>query len=359
METVGFQHGGKQRKEKGRVILEAQDGLVFESRDTQYYILSSDKIIDRESDETPFVHYSKRELLQRLKEEFPESRGFSILQKKHFFVVYTTSKAFADWYGQLLEDLYSGYINFWKGRDITLDKLDVPMVALVYANRTQFFNHAASEGVAPDPQLFAYYNKLSNRVVLCDISGIEVGRQGENRRATGRTIQAFLEQPAAAFNIATVVHEATHQIGFNCGMHERFAPYPLWLCEGLALFHEVPDRGKKAGWSIRPKINDLRLRDLKKYLSRSPQRPLQTLLESDKVLQTSDTAVDNYAMAWGLAYYLIMQRKKEFSIYLKKMAAKTPLCEDTPEIRIQDFEDVFGNDWNALYKACGDYLKNL
>lgn len=356
LEYVEFKKNGDVRKAEGRILIEAQDGLVLETKDTQYHIIKPENVIKRSSDNRPFTVLSKKEQFELLEKEFPESQGYNILQKEHFLIVYTTSKAFADWYGQLLEKLYTSYISFWKGRDIALDKLETPMVVLIYSNRPQFFRHAQSEGVDPNEQLHAYYNKLTNRVVLCDIAGIETFRQGDERRGNSRSVQTFLEQPGAVYNIAMVVHEATHQIGFNCGMHERFSPYPLWLCEGLALFHEVPDRGKRAGWSVRPKVNDMRLRDLKRYLQRRPQRPLQTLIESDEVLR-GPTALDNYAMAWGLTYYLIMQRPKDFSAYLRKMAAKTPISEDNPEIRIRDFEDCFGKDWEKLYKECGDYLQ--
>lgn len=359
LDHVEFKQNGALRQASGRILIEAQDGLVLETRDMQRHIIATQDLAKRSSDDKPFTVLSKKELLEVLKKEFPESQGYNILQKEHFLIVYTTSKAFADWYGQLLEKLYTNYINFWKSREIVLDKLEIPLVVLIYANRPQFFRHARSEGVSPNEQLHAYYNKLTNRVVLCDISGIETFRQGDERRGNSRAVQTFLEQPGAVYNIAMVVHEATHQIGFNCGMHQRNAPYPLWLCEGLALFHEVPDRGKRAGWSIRPKVNDMRLRDLKRYLQRRPQRPLQTLIEADEVLREPTTALDNYAMAWGLTYYLVMQRPKEFSSYLNNMAEKTFLSEDSPAIRIRDFEDCFGKDWEKLYKECGEYLQKL
>lgn len=359
LDYLVFREGSRERKEQGRILLEAQNGLVFEARDGQYFIVPPEDVIDRQSDDTPFQTFSRKELLERLKKEFPESRGYSILQKEHFLIVYTTSKAFADWYGRLLEKLYSSYIAFWKGKGLALDKLETPMVALIYSNRDGFFRHAKSEGVTPHPQLCAYYNKLTNRVVLCDISGLEKMREGSDDRANARAIQNFLRQPSAAYNIALVVHEATHLIGFNCGMHRRFAPYPLWVCEGLAMFHEVPDRNDKNGWNIRPRPNDVRLRDLKNYLSQRPYQPLQKMIRDDKVFHEPATALNNYAMAWGLTYYLVMRRPKDFSEYLKRLMEKRPETEDSPEIRIREFEDCFGDDWDKLYRECGDYLRKL
>ena len=45
--------------------------------------------------------------------------------------------------------------------------------------------------------------------------------------------------------MATIVHEATHQIAFNCGMQQRYADIPLWLCEGMAVYFEAPDLASK------------------------------------------------------------------------------------------------------------------
>ena len=46
----------------------------------------------------------------------------------------------------------------------------------------------------------------------------------------------------------TVIHEATHQIAFNCGLHTRYADNPLWLTEGMALYFETPDLRSRSGW---------------------------------------------------------------------------------------------------------------
>ncbi|GHT37377.1 hypothetical protein FACS189427_10240 [Planctomycetales bacterium] len=359
MDEITFRQDGITKTKTGRIFIDASNALVFEAQDSQYYIVKAEDQISRKENDVPFSYLTKRELLKNLEETFPHSRGFDILQKEHFFIVYTTSKAFADWYGRLLEQLYSSYIAFWRSRGLKLDKLETTMTALIFANSEQFFQFAATEGVQRNEQMFAYYNKLTNRIVLRDFSGYETFRSGSDYRATSKDIEQFLQQPGAVFNIAMVVHEATHQIGYNCGMHERFSPYPLWLIEGLALFHEVPDRGKKGGWNIRPKVNDMRLRDLKRYLAKQPPRPLQTLIEDDKVLQDSATALDNYGMAWGLTYYLIMTRQKELAAYMKKLSEKTPLTKDSPEIRIKEFEESFGNDWQKIYNDCGDYLRKL
>ncbi|MDR0608569.1 MAG: DUF1570 domain-containing protein [Planctomycetaceae bacterium] len=359
LDYIEFSEHGKIRKEEGRIVLEAQDGLAFESRDGHYFVVPPELLLSRTSDEKSFKPYTQREIVERLKEEFPESRGFYLLETNHFFVIYTTSLGFAQWYGQLLEKLYLGYSSFWKEQGVTLVPPQFPMIAVVHSNPSGFLRYAQLEGFQLMRGQCAYYNKSSNRVVMCDLSGLETYREGDRDRASSRDIQVFLNQPNASNNISSVIHEAVHLVGFSCGMHTRFAPNPLWLCEGLAVFHEVPDSGKRVGWSRTPKPNFRRLNTLKIYLQRNPVEPLQTVIRSDAPFNNVATAAESYATAWGLTYYLIKRRPKEFTAYLKKLQEKTILSEDSPEIRIQDFEECFGNNWDKLLKDSVDYLRKL
>ena len=37
-----------------------------------------------------------------------------------------------------------------------------------------------------------------------------------------------------------MVHEATHQLGYNLGLHNRTGSNPKWIVEGLATVFETP-----------------------------------------------------------------------------------------------------------------------
>lgn len=359
LDYVTFEHRGRQREEEGRIVIEAGDGIAFEARDGQYFIIPPQSLTDKRSDDKPFTPYPWREVKLRLQNEFPQTGGWNIYETDNFFVVYTTSRSFAQWYGTLLEKLYRGYTSFWKGQGIPLQKPAYPLVAVVLANSEQFIRFAGIEGFTMIQGQCAYYNKATNRIVMCDLSGLEAQRQNDRSRVSSRDIERFLSQPNAAFNVAAVIHEAVHSVGFNSGMHPRFAPVPLWVCEGLAVFHEVPDRGKKMGWSIAAKVNDNRLAGLKRYVRTQPTEPLQTIIRSDKPFNEVMSAGDSYAAAWGLTYYLIKQRPKELAVYLEKMQQKNVLTEDSPDIRIREFEECFGSDWEQLTNDCWDYLGKL
>lgn len=352
---------GKTRKETGRALYlsEATGEVGFETRDGRYLVVEKKQIVSFTTDETPFSHCTKDELLRLLKKEFPEDGRFGILVKEHFVIVHTTSDAFADWYGQLLERVYSGFTDFWKKKGITLHEPVTPMVAMVFSSRNDFFRFAAEEGNPVTRNTHAYFNLKTNRIVLCDFSGQESRREGEQGRANPRKIAALLQQPGAEENVTMVVHEAVHQIGFNSGLQKRLAPYPLWVSEGLAVFHEVPDHGKLAAWTNRPKVNRTRLAVLQAYFQRQPVDPLRAILVGDEPFHDAQLQRDSYALTWGWTYFLIMKRPKEFVAYLKILAEKDMDSEDSTEIRLRDFTDCFGDDWEKLYKDFSAYIRKL
>ncbi|MDR2346600.1 MAG: DUF1570 domain-containing protein [Planctomycetaceae bacterium] len=360
LEYIEFKHGGIVRNESGEVLIEAQDGLVFKARDGQYFVITPDDMIKRSSDDLPFSVYSIREHIERLECEFPRESGYRIMEKErsHFLIVYTTSRGFANWYSQLLERVYYGVKSYWSNRGLKLTEPEFPLVAIIYSNRNDFFKHAEAEGLTLSRNILAYYNKLTNRVVLCDLAGFESIRNG-GKKAETLPISQYLRQPEAFVNIATVVHEATHQVSMNNGMQQRFAPYPLWVAEGIALFHEMPDKKDRLGWDPTPKVNEKRLNDLRKYFQKMPIDPIQKMIKDDNLLRDPNTVVDNYAMAWGITYFLAKTKGTQFCKYLNKLAKKDPQADDSKEIRIKEFEECFGNNWEKLYKDCGNFIKKL
>ncbi|MDR2642627.1 MAG: DUF1570 domain-containing protein [Planctomycetaceae bacterium] len=357
LEYIEFRHLGAVRNESGEILIEARDGLVFKSRDGQYFVITPENIISRKEDNKPFQVYSIKEYVKRLELEFPQTKGYRIMEKPHFLIVYTTSRGFAQWYSRLLERVCNGFKNYWNSCGLKLTDPEFPLVAIIYSNRDDFFKHAESEGLKLSRNILAYYSKLTNRVVLCDLAGFESTREGN--KSDSRTINQYLRQPDALFNIATVVHEATHQISMNNGMQQRFSPYPLWVAEGIALFHETPDVKDSLGWSLPPKVNKIRLRDLRNYIQKKPVNPIQNMIKDDNLLRDTNTVVDNYAMAWGLTYFLSKTKNVQFTNYLKKLAAKKPQSEDSPEIRIKEFEEHFSNDWEKLYKDYNKFIQKL
>ena len=363
LEYVHFRHKGQERSEEGRIILESpEQGIALETRDGQLYPIKSEDIISRTSDDVPFEPYTKAEMIERLKKMFPPSEGYyyNLDMYGPFVVVYTTSRAFANRYGVLLKKVAEHYRLFWQNLGVELTEPEFPLVAIVLSSEERYRQFAKQDGVSLAKEQRAYYHKLTNRIVMYDISGQQVFVEGEQRRATAVDTQKLLLQPD---NIRTVIHEAIHQVGYNTGMHTRHAPNPVWLCEGLALLHEVPNTRNRDGWTPgtpeRPPINALRLAHLRASLGNLRPESIQKMIQDDKLFAKSDTALESYALAWGLTYYLVKKQPQEFAAYLKLLQAKTPLSEDDDSIRIEDFESCFGKDWAKFYREFVNFVKRM
>ena len=359
LEYVRFMHQGKERSEEGRIVFAERGGIAFEARDGRLYAITSRNIIAQSRDEIPFVPYTKAEMLERLKEEFPPNEGYHFLDTHGpFIVVYTTSRAFANCCGALLERVRDMYVSHWRRLGVELTAPELPLVAIVLSSEERYRQYAVQEGIKNlFPEQRAYYHQQTNRIVLHDMTGQQALREGDQRRANPADLRNFLEQPE---NIMTVVHEAVHQVGFNTGMHPRYAPNPVWLYEGLAILHEVPDMRSRFGWSLGPHVNRPRLVQLRRYLEKPHQEsPIRKMIQDDKLFSNSATALDNYALAWGITYYLAKRRPKELTAYLKMLQVKTHESDDNNEIRIREFEDSFGSDWDAFHKDFANFLRRL
>ena len=363
LEYVRFRHLGKERSEEGRVILEAPDGIAFEARDGQLYTIKQRNLLTRRSDDLPFKPYTKAEILERLKEEFPASEGYNYLDMyDSFIVVYTTSKPFATWYGNLLKKVYEFYVLHWKRLGMKLTEPKFMMVAVVLSSEERFQQYAKQDAAPLFPGQCAYYHKLTNRIAMYDMSGLQAFQERDQRRITAADIERFLVQPGSYHNIMAVCHEAAHQVGYNVGMHPRHTPsVPVWICEGLATLHEVPDqKDKRVGWTLGPHVNTSRLDQLRRYLNTPRlESPIQKMIQNDDLLRTPATALDNYALAWGVTYYLVRKRPKELAAYLTLLQTKTSDSDDDADIRIREFESCFGSDWDAFYRDFAAYMRRL
>ncbi len=148
--------------------------------------------------------------------------------------------------------------------------------------------------------------------------------------------------------VATVIHEATHQLAYNCGMHTRFADIPLWVSEGLAVYFETPDLRSRQGWRNIGGVNTYRLGRFHQYARNRGSDSLQSLVSEDSRFRKPDQALDAYAEAWAFNYFLIRQKPKEYVQYLQQLAERKPMFYDTPEERLTTFRKIFGDKLTTL-----------
>jgi hypothetical protein len=212
---------------------------------------------------------------------------------------------------------------------------------VVFADRPSYLKFSRPELGAAGESIIGYFALTTNRMTMYDLTGLEAqGRAG--RIGTSAQINQILAQPDALRTVATIVHEATHQIAFNCGLHTRLSDCPLWFSEGIAVYFETPDLRSAKGWSGIGAVNRPRLEQFQRYSAARPADSLATLIRDDKRFRDTKKSPDAYAEAWALTYFLLHQRPKEYVAYLRVLSKKKPLLQDEPDKRLDEFRQAFG-----------------
>jgi len=347
-----------QRRVEGRVLVRAQDGgLLLLGRDGHLWTVTPDRLLSQQETGRPFSPFSKQELGQVLQKELQTRLPgvpVQVLQTRNYVVCTTASLPYARWTGALFERLYDAFRRFWRAARLKLCEPQFPLSAVVLANRQQFVQLAGNELGTDLTAVTGLYSITANRMVLYDLTADQGGRRA---RSSAELIRRLAKQPE---NVATVVHEATHQIAFNSGFHKRYADNPLWLVEGVASFFETPDLTSSSGWRTVGKPNLARLRAFRRYLaSGRPADSLRTLVATDQRLLEPQTGVAAYAEAWALTYFLVQRRRKQFVQYVELVRAKPLLRPDSPDQRLRDFEKCFGSDWSQLDRELVAFVRSL
>jgi hypothetical protein len=322
---------------EGEVLVEAVDGgVLLKLPDERYEVVQPAAIVSREPlDEASGID-TPRDLGQRILADLPP--GFSVHVTKHYVVCFDTSRDYAKWCAALFERLHDAFGNFWTKAGLEVVDPPRPLVVVIFADRAAYEAHAVRDLGAAADRVVGYYNLLSNRVTTFDLTGTDgVMRPGGSQR--GAAASQIMASPAAAGLVSTLVHEATHQMAFNCGMHRRLAPVPLWLSEGIATYFETPELDSDRGWRGIGAINRPRLDH---FLANHRPGDIAAILASDDRFRSAEDPLDAYAAAWALTRYLIDTRKRAFVDYVRLQAAKQPLTDDSPEERLRDFETAFG-----------------
>jgi hypothetical protein len=343
VDHVTLRRDGKSVEISGRLLLTARDGglLVLDQAGT-IWAVPPEELVSHTSDEQPFTPYARDELAKRILAELPS--GFRVHQTTHYLILYDTSPIYAQWCGSLFERLYMAFTNSWTRRGFKLTAPEFPLVAIVFADRESYLKFSRSELGDAAESIVGYFGLASNRMTMYDLTGIEAsGRGGRGRGTSAAQINQLLSQPNAQGTVSTIVHEATHQIAFNCGLHTRLSDCPLWFSEGIAVYVETPDLRSAKGWSGIGAVNQSRLERFRQYLAARPADSLETLIRDDARFRDPKQALDAYAEAWALTYFLIRQHPKAYVEYLALLSKKKPLIQDSPAKRLDQFRQVFGD----------------
>jgi len=354
VERVSLERDGKSIHVDGRIVVEAADGgLLLQDDNGVLWAITPDEIVSRDSDLLPFEPLAKDAIGADLLEELPA--GFRVHKTAHYVLCYNTSPAYAEWCGALFERLYLAFTTYWSRRGFELHEPEWPLVALVFDSKPSYANYAQVELGEATASIIGYYSLRSNRVIMYDLTGAGVQAA---RAMNAANINRILSRPGAERTVATIIHEATHQLAFNCGLQTRYADIPLWVSEGIAIYFETPDLKSSKGWRNIGSVNRVRLADFKRYLRQRPADSLQTLLSTDDRFRNARTAPQAYAESWALNYFLIRKHSEQYLAYLQTMADKRPLRYDDADERLALFRQTFG-DLEEVNKEFLRYTRQL
>lgn len=318
---------------QGEVMVEARDGgLLLLGDDGRIWTIQPDQIKSRESNDQPMGPVADATIKQRLLAEMPA--GFDVYQTKNYLICHNTNERYVGWVGSLFEKLHRGFYTYWKNQGWELQPPRFALVGLVFADRESFVQYARPELGDAVEGIIGYYNLETNRITTFNM-------------------------PNPERNVATIIHEAMHQLAYNAGLQQRFADNPMWVSEGLAVFFEAPDFSTPGGWRSIGRINTVNLQRFKKFLPARPADSLTTLIGDDQRFRDPQSATAAYSEAWALNYFLLKTRRKQYVDYLQQLSRGKPLESCGPRERVQMFEAAMGTDLATIESQFLPFITRL
>lgn len=342
---IEFRTKNIDRNTIGEVLVEDRQGnIVLLTPDGRLWPLHAEEIVSREDVEETMEALSQEEIFAKIKEELPQ--GFSTIRKKHYVIVYNSTREYANYVGAQFELVYKNFSNYWRRHHgIKLQAPRFPLVALVFRDRASYLKYAIRDvGKQTAEQTIGYYNQESNLMVTYNINA-----------------QSGFDASKAERNLATIVHEAVHQMAYNSGLQVRLADNPRWLSEGLAMFFESPTmkpvRGKvQITWNMGG-VNVHNLTKFRQAKGRIQPGTLNRLVANDEWLLSNGEV--SYPYSWALTYFLIKQKKKAFTDFIEELAAYQTLNTVAEPDRVALFKKHFGDDLEKMEVAMVKYISAL
>jgi hypothetical protein len=352
-DVLVYRDGGERITVRGQIVAKTDVELLFVLRDGRMIHLNDlSQVVTLKRTEEPFSPVTRAEMSELLVEEFgPE---FKILETPHYLICYNCRLDYARDCARLLENLHRAFTNYFKVRGFKVEEPQFPLAAVVFGSSEEFKAYAAAElKESFHDGVVGFYSFITNRVAMYDMPG----KGASNRRRAPQ--HARDRRQVLDATVATIIHEAVHQLAYNTGFHRRFSETPLWFAEGLAMYFEAPTR--RAGvWRGIGAVNRLRMPIFRDhYVYRHKRLDIAALVRDDSRLRDPDTAELAYAEAWALTYFLLKKRRNQFCKYLEVLRQKPPLGLDPPEQRLADFKAAFGDDLDKLALAVITYMRSL
>lgn len=284
--------------------------------------------------------------------------------------------------GGLRAHMEAAYAAVWfqtRRLDVVTTQPSAPISVAVFDDQAGFENYAAGVGISATKDLYGFYDRDADRVVLLDFTRIgiipekrsEISRMVNPIRALPQTSDATeaarraeilkrgdeafakLDQLEEQIYRTTVQHEVAHAALSALGVLPRTATQPAWLSEGMASQFEV---------SIDPLaldtlgISEFRLNDYLAAAKSGRLLPWHRLLTEDDAFKPSHPqSATAYAQAWLLTHWAVQTRPAAMAEYIRRVRQSRPKADE----RGPAFDRIFDMTEDRLAEALGKYARLL
>ncbi|MCX7385400.1 MAG: DUF1570 domain-containing protein [Planctomycetales bacterium] len=314
----------------GRIVAEIPNSAVLlEERNGRLHQISAGQIQAREDTAEPFVR---------------------ITETAHYVVCSNSAPEYVEFCGKLLEVVFDQYFLFMAEQKIEVTAPIQRLPIVIFASSGEFQTFAAKQhpeiSFADTP---GYYSVTDNQTLLLDLTGDRSVRSASTIR------RRLSEKP---LQVATVVHEAVHQLAFNSGLQVRMADNPLWISEGLAMYFETTSSRSSLLWNRPGLVNRRHQPGFMKLLDdHHVSGTMNTLIESDSAFMDSAEMPAAYGKAWALTHFLVREKKVEMQKYLVTLSQRKPMVGLNDAARTQEFLAAFGKLPDEMEEELVSYIR--
>lgn len=294
----------------------------------------------------------KKEYIGQLQDELPPH--FTVLATHHYIVAADGDSTAL--YVAALEEIYVEVHDCLQRLGLSPAQPKLPLTAVIFRDAELFRHYCDRDQMKWSEELSGYYSTKSNRIVVLERHKLQprsntaerqilTAAAARNNRSTPDTALQRLPRSTRT----TLIHEACHQIGFNCEVHSRLAHGPQWLVEGLALLLEADTlRTRHANRTLTPSayINPERFHWFhNQYLPRYAPGDLARIISSDDLF--SQQSLDAYSLAWAFTCFLCTSDQQElrqnYARYIRLTAQLPGPGAGSPAQRLELFRQTIGD----------------
>jgi hypothetical protein len=360
---------------EGRIADKGRSWCVLFDRSGRMHTLNLGAVTKFKRVSSHFSPHSFQTLRTDLLGEF--GKGYEVAASRHYLVCAPAGRA-SD-YVSVFEETWRRFHMYFAVRGFEMDEPEFPLIAVILKDHESFSEYARNENAGIGSGILGYYWSTHNRVIMFEdpkmhataeqrqlsqhrpVSSIFAGLGGSTPISREQLVLttdpwdwAFSDPGDLAARSGinadlkeTMIHEATHQLGYNTKLHNRTGRNPKWIVEGLATVFEAPGMEKARMGRSGKRANEGWLHGFRKFVtSTRPENFLETYIRDDR---SFDSDISNaYAQAWALSFWLIETRPREYAGFLKKMANPEISKSLTAERRVKLFQEAFGSNLRML-----------